>query len=328
MNLRTIKRAGFTSALVLATAGIASADNITAGTARVIAVNSTAGNSMSNVRTEVWYKAQLYVGRSYQVSAWAVNEDSAAVNINPLEIYNADGTTLATGTTSYGLALEGTPNDSDTGYPRATMIQPVASGIYRIRIVASAWPSSFVVNVLLRETTLFSPWFFVSSSGGYDGYHTIHNNTAQAVSVTLRAHNSTGASVGTATFSIPEAKLGRGAAWATGLLQMMPVRVAMEMLLSAAPMPAARLHQLGFINAVVPLSELAEAARGMAALIAANAPLSIRACRQLVHRVAGAGPTLSRAEAEAMFAGVYASNDAREGTAAFRERRKPRWTGT
>ena len=132
----------------------------------------------------------------------------------------------------------------------------------------------------------------------------------------------------TATFSIPEAKLGRGAAWATGLLQMMPVRVAMEMLLSAAPMPAARLHQLGFINAVVPLSELAEAARGMAALIAANAPLSIRACRQLVHRVAGAGPTLSRAEAEAMFAGVYASNDAREGTAAFRERRKPRWTGT
>ena len=131
----------------------------------------------------------------------------------------------------------------------------------------------------------------------------------------------------TATFSIPEAKLGRGAAWATGLLPMLPMRVAMEMLITAAPMSATRLHQLGFINSVVPPGDLAETARRMAALVAANAPLSVRACRGLVRRLAG-GEQVSRQEAEAMFSEVYASNDAKEGTAAFRERRKPRWTGT
>ena len=131
-----------------------------------------------------------------------------------------------------------------------------------------------------------------------------------------------------ATFSIPEARLGRGAAWATSLIDMLPPRVAMEMLLTAAPMSAARLHALGFVNAVVPSSDLAQHARHVASLIAANAPLSVRACRRLVRTIALDGNRLSTGEAEQMFAHVYASNDAREGVAAFRERRKPRWTGT
>ena len=131
-----------------------------------------------------------------------------------------------------------------------------------------------------------------------------------------------------ATFSIPEARLGRGAAWATSLLDLLPARIAMEMLVTAAPVSAERLHQLGFVNAVVPYAELAQRARHMAGLIAANAPLSVRACRQLVRTVALEGRRLSADEAEQMFAHVYTSNDAQEGLAAFRERRKPRWTGT
>ena len=131
-----------------------------------------------------------------------------------------------------------------------------------------------------------------------------------------------------ATFSIPEAKLGRGAAWATPLIDMLPARIAMEMLVTAAPMSAARLYELGFINAVVPLAELSQRARQMAALIVANAPLSVRASRRLVHAVALQGVRPSAVEAEQMFAHVYASNDAQEGTAAFRERRTPRWSGT
>ena len=130
-----------------------------------------------------------------------------------------------------------------------------------------------------------------------------------------------------ATFSIPEARLGRGAAWATSLIDMLPARVAMEMLVTAAPMSAVRLCQLGFVNAVVPLADLAQEARRMAGLIAANAPLSVRACRRLVHAVALQGRRPSAEEAEQMFAHVYASSDAQEGIAAFRERRKPRWTG-
>jgi enoyl-CoA hydratase len=66
----------------------------------------------------------------------------------------------------------------------------------------------------------------------------------------------------------------------------------------------------------------------LAGYIAANAPLSVRACRSMVRTIAVEGRHLSREDAEAMFAGVYASNDAREGLAAFRERRKAVWTGT
>ena len=132
----------------------------------------------------------------------------------------------------------------------------------------------------------------------------------------------------TATFSIPEAKLGRGAAWATPLVELLPPRIAMEMLVTAAPIGAERLYQLGFINAVAPLADLTATARRIASHVVANAPLSVRACRRLVRAVALDGRQLARDDAEAMFAHVYASNDAQEGLAAFRERRKPLWTAT
>lgn len=131
-----------------------------------------------------------------------------------------------------------------------------------------------------------------------------------------------------ASFAIPEAKLGRGAAWAVPLMHQLPTRVAMEMLVTGAPLGAERLYQLGFVNAVVPDPELASYARRFASLVVANAPLSVRACRAMVRQVALEGARLSLKEAEAMFEHVYASNDAREGVAAFRERRAPRWTGT
>jgi enoyl-CoA hydratase len=131
----------------------------------------------------------------------------------------------------------------------------------------------------------------------------------------------------TATFSIPEAKLGRGAAWAAQLVRMVPMRVAMELMVTAAPMSAARLHEAGFVNAVVPPGELQAAARRMASLVAANAPLAVRACKRMVEAVGLEGRDLSRDEAEAMFRHVYESEDAREGLAAFRERRPPQWKG-
>jgi len=131
----------------------------------------------------------------------------------------------------------------------------------------------------------------------------------------------------TATFSIPESKLGRGAAWAAPLAAMLPTRVVMELLVTAAPLSAARMHEVGFVNQVVPAGELRVAAHRMASLVAANAPLSVGACKQMVDRVAREGRPMARADAEGMFRHVYASRDAREGLAAFRERRAPSWSG-
>ena len=130
-----------------------------------------------------------------------------------------------------------------------------------------------------------------------------------------------------ATFSIPEAKLGRGAAWAVPLVHMLPMRVVMELLITGAPMTASRLYDVGFVNAVVPTTELGPTARRVAELVAANAPLSVRACKRMVREAALDDRHLSADEAEEMFRHVYESDDAREGIAAFRERRAPNWTG-
>ncbi|MBS0303589.1 MAG: enoyl-CoA hydratase/isomerase family protein, partial [Proteobacteria bacterium] len=86
-----------------------------------------------------------------------------------------------------------------------------------------------------------------------------------------------------ALFGITEAKVGRGMPWAAPLAHMLPQRVMMELLLTGAPMTAARAHALGYVNAVVPLAELREAALAMARSIAANAPLTVRAARELVY---------------------------------------------
>ncbi len=130
-----------------------------------------------------------------------------------------------------------------------------------------------------------------------------------------------------ATFSIPEAKLGRGAAWAAPLTNLLPARVVMEMLLTGAPMAAQRLHALGFIGAVVAPAELMSTAKKMAALIAANAPLSVAACRRMVRTAYTHGLALKPSEAEALFAQVYESEDAAEGARAFNEKRQPVWKG-
>ena len=132
----------------------------------------------------------------------------------------------------------------------------------------------------------------------------------------------------TASFSIPEVRLGRGAAWAAPLVNLIPPRVVMEMLLTGVPIPAARLHALGFVNSLVPAGDLLAVARAMAAAIVANAPLSVKACRQLVRGAFEANATgHTPAQAEALFRPVYDSDDAQEGARAFQQKRKPLWKG-
>ncbi|MBS44156.1 MAG: enoyl-CoA hydratase [Nocardioides sp.] len=132
-----------------------------------------------------------------------------------------------------------------------------------------------------------------------------------------------------ATFGLPEAKRGllaaAGGLWRTAT--RLPRSVALELALVADPVPAARLHQLGLVNALVGPGEALTAATDLAVRIAANAPLSVRVGKQIVD----AAPTWSPEEGferQSELAGpVVLSDDAREGVAAFTEKREPRWTG-
>jgi enoyl-CoA hydratase/carnithine racemase len=128
-----------------------------------------------------------------------------------------------------------------------------------------------------------------------------------------------------ARFGITEAKVGRGTPWATPLPWLVPPRVAMQLLLTAEPIDAARAHELGLVNEVVPLEELADAARRLARAVIANAPLSVRAAKQTVLLSARALFAELQDEADAIWEPVYRSEDAKEGPAAFREKRAPSW---
>ena len=130
-----------------------------------------------------------------------------------------------------------------------------------------------------------------------------------------------------ATFAITEGKVGRGMPWAAPLGHMIPQRVMMELLLTGDAVTAKRAYEIGFVNQVVPATELMPAAMAMAEKIAANAPLTVRAARELVYLSTEMGRSAALRAGHHVFERVYRSDDAQEGPQAFKEKRKPHWRG-
>lgn len=131
----------------------------------------------------------------------------------------------------------------------------------------------------------------------------------------------------TATFAITEARVGRGAPWAAPLPLMIPRRIAMELLLTAAPMTAQRAYEVGFVNRLAEPADLIQTAQQLARQIAANAPLSVAAGKQTALLTAERPLRDAFEAAESLWAPVYLSDDAQEGMAAFAEKRRPTWKG-
>jgi enoyl-CoA hydratase/carnithine racemase len=130
-----------------------------------------------------------------------------------------------------------------------------------------------------------------------------------------------------ANFAITEAKVGRGTPWAAPLIHMLPQRIMMELLLTGEPMTAQRMQALGYVNRVVPSAQLLAESLALAERIAANAPLTVRACRALVYASTEFGRSAALRAGDELFEPVYLSEDAQEGPRAFSERRPPRWQG-
>jgi len=97
----------------------------------------------------------------------------------------------------------------------------------------------------------------------------------------------------------------------------------MELLVTGEPITAARAHEVGLVNRVVPMAALRDSVQALGETIAANAPLSVAAAKRTVY-LAMAAPYEA---ADALWEPVYVSEDAQEGPRAFAERRAPRWQG-
>ena len=111
------------------------------------------------------------------------------------------------------------------------------------------------------------------------------------------------------------------------LPRQVPLKLAMEYLLTGKSMSAKRAVEIGIINQVVPYSELDQAVDTLIDQIMLGAPLSLRATKQAAMR----GLDLPLGEAfyrdYPAVRSMMESEDAREGPRAFAEKRPPEWKG-
>jgi len=130
-----------------------------------------------------------------------------------------------------------------------------------------------------------------------------------------------------ATFGLMEPKRGlfAGGGSTVRLPRQMPYPAAMEFLLTADAIPAARALELGLLNEVVPEESLWERALDWARRINTNGPLAVQATKESVLR--GLELELDEAYAieTAISSRIFATEDAREGPRAFAEKRPPQW---
>jgi enoyl-CoA hydratase/carnithine racemase len=130
-----------------------------------------------------------------------------------------------------------------------------------------------------------------------------------------------------ATFGLPEVRRGLlPAGGGTFLGTRIPLSIALEMTLTGDPISAARAYELGLANAVVPGDEVLPRAISVATRIAENGPRAVNAIKELVRLAVGDSARAAERLRELQPV-VFASDDAREGAAAFVEKRSPVWRG-
>ena len=137
--------------------------------------------------------------------------------------------------------------------------------------------------------------------------------------------------IAAATATLGQPEIGLGLIPGFGGTQRLPRLVGrgrgLELLLTGASITADEAWRIGLVNRVVPPEALADEVSQLAATLARQAPAAVRLIRETTHR----GLDMSLREASVFeataFGLVNGTDDAREGTRAFLEKRKPRFVG-
>jgi enoyl-CoA hydratase len=131
------------------------------------------------------------------------------------------------------------------------------------------------------------------------------------------------------TFGIPIAKtLGNclsGASYSR-LIELMGPAAVKDLLFTGRFLSAADAQGLGLVSRIAGTDEIDKAVRDLADEIAGNAPLTIRATKEMVRRVVAARRLAAGGDADIVEM-CYTSADFREGVTSFLEKRRPLWLG-
>lgn len=132
-----------------------------------------------------------------------------------------------------------------------------------------------------------------------------------------------------ARFALPEATLGimPGLGATQTLARAAGPARAKEIIMSGAPFTATQALEWGVANRICPPAQLLDETLALAARIAANAPLAVRAIKQAIGKGLGLPLEEGMAQELAGYNRLFPTSDRKEGVRAWREKRKPRFEG-
>ncbi len=132
-----------------------------------------------------------------------------------------------------------------------------------------------------------------------------------------------------ARFAVTPAKLGLGYKLEDVMLlvQNMSMKHAKELLMTGRMFSADEALRMGLVNRVVPSADLDAVVDDYASMIAANAPLSVKAAKLIVCEAQKESAERDLARCQQLVDDCHASEDYQEGQSAFAEKRKPRFRG-
>jgi enoyl-CoA hydratase len=133
----------------------------------------------------------------------------------------------------------------------------------------------------------------------------------------------------TARFGLPEVAIGVVPTCA-GLFRApraLPLNVARQLILTGRPIDAVRGYEVGFVNVLAEPGRALHEALALAQQICTNAPVSVQSCLAAVNDIVATDDALGWEQTDQALRAATGSADAREGVAAFLEKRPPVWTG-
>lgn len=130
-------------------------------------------------------------------------------------------------------------------------------------------------------------------------------------------------------FGVPAARLGLGYGYSgvKTLVDLVGLAPAQEILLTGKRFPAQDAFRWGLINRVVPVDELQPTVQSLAATIAHNAPLTIKAIRAAIRDIPKDPDHRNLTQIDHLVQACFASRDYQEGRTAFMQKRTPQFQG-